>query len=74
MINRAAMRHYLFKCYARLALSMAQVVAMRVVQTCENGAIEWVNISSADRTRNDARTPAAAADIAQAMISALYKH
>ena len=71
MINRAAIRHYLFTCYARLALSMAQVVAMRVVQTCENGAIEWVNISSADRTRNDTRTPAAGADVAQEMISTL---
>ena len=53
---------------------MAQVVAMRAVQTCENGAIEWVNILSADGTRNDVRTPAAGVDIAQAMISALYKN
>ena len=74
MINRAAMRHYLFKCNARLALSMAQVVAMRAVQACENGAIECFNILSADRTRNDTRTSAADVDIAQAMISALYKN
>jgi hypothetical protein len=37
---RVPRKHYLFKCYARLALSMAHVVAMRAVQTCENGAIE----------------------------------
>lgn len=71
---RAAMKHYLFKCYVCLAQSMAQVVAMRAVQTCENGAIEWVNISSADGTRNDTRTLAAGVDIAQVMISAMYKH
>ncbi len=45
-----------------------------VVQTCEKGVIEWVDIPAPGKSRKDLKTPAAELDIVQATTTVEHKH
>ena len=45
-----------------------------VVQTCEKGVIEWVDIPAPGKSRKDLKAPAAELDIVQATTAAVHKH